>query len=139
VTWRPSISWRLLANYSYTDAEFTNDEAGVPSGNKLAGVPKNTARVWANYNFQQDALKGLSAGVGVNWQSEAYVDLANTFKADSFYTVDATVAYQTTRYNLGLTIKNLTNQDYFQYYNYFNSRVAPDTGTTAYLTAAFKY
>jgi iron complex outermembrane recepter protein len=139
VTWRPSNAWRLLANYSYTDAEFSNDEAGVPSGNKLAGVPKNTARIWANYHFQQDALQGLSAGIGANWQSEAYLDTANTFKADSFYTVDATVAYQTPRYNLGLTIKNLTNQDYFQFYNYFNSRVAPDTGTTAYLTASFKY
>jgi iron complex outermembrane recepter protein len=139
ITWHPSAAWDLLANYAYTDAEFTNDKAGVPSGNKLAGVPKNTARIWANYKFQQDALKGLSAGIGANWQSEAYVDLANTFKADSFYTVDATLAYQTPRYNLGLTIKNLTNQDYFQFYNYFNSRVAPDTGTTAYLTASFKY
>ncbi|MEQ1598633.1 MAG: TonB-dependent siderophore receptor [Methylotenera sp.] len=139
ITWHPSPAWDLLANYAYTDAEFSNDEAGVPAGNKLAGVPKNTARLWANYNFQQDALKGLSAGVGANWQSEAYIDTANAFKADSFYTVDATVAYQTPRYNLGLTIKNLTNQDYFQFYNYFNSRVAPDTGTTAYLSASFKY
>ena len=139
VTWHPSAAWDLLANYAYTDAEYVNSTAEIPSGNKLVGVPKNTARIWANYKFQQDNLHGLSAGIGANWQSEAYVDVANTFKADSFYTVDATVAYQTPRYNLGLTIKNLTNQDYFQFYNYFGSRVAPDTGTTAFLTASFKY
>lgn len=139
ITWHPSNAWDLLANYSHTEAEFTNDEAGVPAGNKLAGVPKNTARIWANYKFQQDALKGLSTGIGANWQSDAYVDNANTFKTDSYYTIDAAVAYQTPRYNLGLTIKNLTNQDYYQFFNYFNTRVAPDTGTTAYFTASFKY
>lgn len=138
-TWHPTPAWDLLANYAYTDAEYVNNTVTIPSGNKLVGVPKNTARLWANYRFQQDALQGLSAGIGANWQSEAYIDTANNFKADSFYTVDAAIAYQTPRYNIGLTIKNLTNQDYFQFYNYFGSRVAPDTGTTAYLTAAFKY
>lgn len=139
VIWHPSHAWDVLANYSHTDAEFTNDEAGVPAGNQLAGVPKNTARIWANYKFQQDVLKGLSAGIGANWQSSSYIDLANTFKADAFHTIDASLAYQTQRFNLGLTIKNLTNQNYYQFYNYFNTRVAPDNGTTAYLTASFKY
>jgi iron complex outermembrane receptor protein len=139
VTWHPSAAWSFLANYAYTDADYVNATITIPSGNKLVGVPKSTARIWANYKFQQDSLRGLSAGIGANWQSDAYLDTTNNFKADSFHTIDATLAYQTLRYNLGLTIKNLTNQDYFQFYNYFGSRVAPDTGTTAFLTASFKY
>lgn len=139
LTWHPAAAWDLLANYAYTDAEYVNDTAAIPSGNKLVGVPKNTARLWGRYRFQHEALQGLSAGIGVSWQSEAYLDTANTLKADSFHTVDATVAYQTPRLLLALTVKNLTNQDYFQFYNYFGSRVAPDMGTTAYFTASIKY
>ena len=140
VTWKPTSSLSLLANYAYTDAEFTNNaSATVLSGNKVSGIPKNSARLWANYSFEQVGFAGLTAGIGANWQSGVYVDDANLYKTDSFHTIDATVAYQTLSYNLGLTIKNLTNEDYYQYYNYFGGRVRPDSGTSAYLTASFKY
>ena len=140
ISWHPNNSWNLLANYAHTNAEFTkNASATILAGNPVQGIPKNTARLWANYNFQQEVLKGLSAGMGVNWQSGVYVEDTTQFKTESFHTVDATIAYQTDRYKLGLTIKNLTNEDYYQYYNYFGGRVMPDAGTTAYLSASFKY
>lgn len=140
VTWHPTSAWNLLANYAYTDAEFTKDaSATILDGNKLSGIPKNSARLWANYSFPQDALKGLSAGLGAYWQSEVYIDDANQFKSDSYHTVDAALAYQTGRFNIGLTVKNLTNEDYYQYYNYFGGRVMPDAGTSAYLSVSMKY
>jgi iron complex outermembrane receptor protein len=140
LTWQATPSLSLLGNYAYTDAEFTkNASATVISGNQLQGVPKNSARLWANYNFASLGLSGLSAGLGAYWQSEAYIDNANAFKADSYHTIDAAINYQTARYNVGLTIKNLTNEDYYQFYNYLGGRVAPDNGTQAYLAASFKY
>lgn len=140
VIWQPTANWKLLANYAYTDAEFTkNASATVLDGNQLSGIPKNSARLWVNYSFPQELLHGLSAGAGAYWQSEAYVDDANQFKADSYHTFDAALNYQTQRFNLGLTIKNLTNEDYYQYYNYFGGRVRPDNGTQVYLSASFKY
>lgn len=140
LTWQVTPSINLLGNYAYTDAEFTkNASTTVLSGNQLQGVPKNSARLWANYNFASLGVSGLSAGLGAYWQSEAYVDNANIFKADSYHTIDAAVNYQTPRYNFGLTIKNLTNEDYYQFYNYLGGRIAPDNGTQAFLTASFKY
>lgn len=140
VTWHPTSAWNLLANYAYTKAEYTRDASvTILDGNKLAGIPKNSARVWANYEFQQDALKGLSAGLGAYWQSEVYIDDANQFKSDSYHTIDAALGYQTGRFNIGLTVKNLTNEDYYQYYNYFGGRVMPDAGTQAYLSVSMKY
>lgn len=140
ITWRPTSTLKFLANYANTNAEFTKDASTtILSGNQLAGVPKNSARLWAHYSFNNEVLKGLSAGAGVYWQSEAYVDDANQFKADSYHTVDAAINYTTDRYNLGLTLKNLTNEDYYQFYNYFGGRLRPDNGTSAYLTASFKY
>jgi iron complex outermembrane receptor protein len=66
ITWKPSSEVRLLANYGYTDAEYTNSVrlSNITPGRKLVGIPKNSARVWINYDFPQDALRGLSAGVG---------------------------------------------------------------------------
>ncbi|NOT65386.1 MAG: TonB-dependent siderophore receptor [Methylotenera sp.] len=140
ITWRPNNTWSLLANYAHTNAKFTNNaSATILAGNPVQGIPKNAARLWANYSFQQDALKGLSAGLGVNWQSGVYVLDSTQYKTESYHTVDASLAYKTDRFNLGLTVKNLTNQDYYQYYNYFGGRVRPDAGTSAYLSASFKY
>lgn len=140
LTWQATPSLKLLGNYAYTDAEFTkNASTTVVTGNKLQGVPKNSARLWANYSFASLGWPGLSAGVGAYWQSEAYVDNANAFKTDSYHTIDAAVNYQTSRYTVGLTIKNLTNEDYYQFYNYLGGRIAPDNGTQAYLSVAVKY
>lgn len=140
LTWHPTNAWSLLANYAYTDAEFTkNASATILAGNKKSGIPKNSGRIWANYSFQQESLKGLSAGIGAYWQSSVYIDDANRYQSNSYHTIDAALAYQTRRYNVGLTVKNLTNEDYYQYYNYFGGRVAPDSGTTAYLTVSVKY
>ncbi|NOU25609.1 MAG: TonB-dependent receptor [Methylotenera sp.] len=140
LTWQATPSLKFLGNYAYTDAEFTkNASTTVVSGNQLQGVPKNSARLWANYNFASLGVSGLSAGLGAYWQSEAYVDNANTFKADSYHTIDAAINYQTARYNVGLTVKNLTNEDYYQFYNYLGGRIAPDNGTQAYLSVSMKY
>lgn len=140
LTWQVTPSLKLLGNYAYTDAEFTQDASTtVVSGNQLQGVPKNSSRLWANYSFASMGMPGLSAGIGAYWQSEAYVDNANTFKADSYHTIDAAVNYQTTRYSVGLTVKNLTNEDYYQFYNYLGGRIAPDNGTQAYLSVSMKY
>ena len=140
MTWHPTIAWTLLANYAHTDTIYTNDvSATVTSGNKVAGVPDDSALIWANYQFQRRALKGIRAGIGVKWQSDVFVDNANTFTVDGFHTVDAAINYETDRYKLGLTIKNLTNKDYVQFYNYFGGRVSPDNGVTAFLSAAIKY
>lgn len=140
MTWQPNRTWKILANYAHTNAEFTDDASAlVLAGNQLSGVPKNSARLWMNYSFQQQSLSGLSAGLGVYWQSEVFVDDANQFKVDGYHTFDTALNYQTQRYNFGLTVKNLTNEDYYQYYNYLGGRVQPDNGVSVYLTAAAKY
>ena len=140
VTWHPTDAWSLIANYAYTDARFVNNaSATILAGSPVQGIPENYVRLWANYSFQQETLKGLSLGLGANWQSGAFVEDLTRYKSDSYYTMDATAAYQTERFKLALTVKNLTGENYFQYYNYFGGRVRPDSGTNAYLTASFKY
>lgn len=137
-SWKLNESWNLLANYAHTDVEFT-DSLIASKGNKVAGVPEDSGRVWANYRFNTDALAGLSVGAGVYWQSAAFIDNANTYKADSFHTLDAAVRYDQAKYTVALTVKNLTKEDYYQFYNYFGGRVRPDDNTTAYLSGSYKF
>jgi iron complex outermembrane receptor protein len=63
----------------------------------------------------------------------------NYFKSDSYYTMDASIAYQFQRYKLAATVKNLTDEQYFQSYGYFGGRVAPAQGVSAYVTFTVNY
>ena len=108
---------------------------GIPKGSKLFGVPEHSTRLWANYDFpKQHTLSGLSMGAGVYWQSAAFLSDRNLFKADSYYTFDASIAYQYQRYKLAATIKNLSNEFYYQSFGYLGGRVAPAQGTSAFVS-----
>lgn len=139
VIWQPSDAVGVLANYAHTQARFTDNLAGVPADNSVALVPENSGRVWANYRFQQEALKGLSAGFGVYLRSGAFLSNNNLFKTDGYHTFDAAIAYETKHFKLATTVKNLTGEDYFQPYNYFAGRTAPAAGPEAYINISLKY
>ncbi|MGY6276443.1 TonB-dependent siderophore receptor [Methylomonas sp. MgM2] len=139
LVWQPNDSVGVLANYAYTQAEFSDALAGVPSGNRLPLVPEYTGRFWANYRFRQDGIKGLSIGLGVYLSAGAYLSNNNQFKTSGYHRFDAAIAYETTRFKLATSVKNLTNQDYFQPFNYFAGRVAPADGISVYFSAVVKF
>lgn len=139
MTWQVTDSLSLLGNYAFTEAEFTDNLAGVPDGNYLPGVPKHSGRFWANYAFHGPTLEGWSIGSGIYAQSSSYLDKANLYKSESFYTIDADIAYRTKGYKLGVSIKNLTDNDYFQRLNYFDTRVMPAQGTTVYFSGSVMF
>lgn len=140
LVWQATDALSILANYSHTDAQFSDDKTtGVAQGNQLAMVPQNTGRLWANYRFQQPWLKGFSVGGGLYAQSEAYLSNNNTFKSDGYHTFDASLSYEQKHFKLAATIKNLTDEEYYQAYGYFGGRVIPSQGTSAYFTASVKY
>jgi iron complex outermembrane receptor protein len=139
LTWQASDALSFLANYAHTDARFTDNSAGVPANNRLALVPENSGRFWANYRFQQPMIKGLSIGGGVYAQGQAYLSNNNTYKTDGYHTFDASIAYEHKNFRVATTVKNLTNEQYFQPYGYFGGRVIPSEGTTAYATFSVKF
>lgn len=139
LTWQATDDLSILANYAHTDARFTDNLAGVPEGNRLAMVPEDAGRLWLNYRFPQALLQGLSIGGGVYVQGQAYLSDNNQFKADGYHTFDASVAYELKRFKLAATVKNLTDEYYYQPYGYFGGRVMPSEGTSAYVTASVKF
>lgn len=137
--WQPIDAVSILGNYAHTQAKFTDSRAGVPDGNSLGQVPENSGRVWANYRFQQTELKGVSMGAGVYLQSGAFLANNNHFKSDGYHSFDAAITYETRRFKLATTVKNLTDSEFFQAYDYFDGRVAPAAGPSVYVSGSIRY
>ncbi|CAD6873233.1 TonB-dependent siderophore receptor [Methylomonas fluvii] len=137
--WQPVEGFSVLANYAHTDARFMDDKAGVAAGNRLAQVPEDAGRLWAHYRFQQDALQGFSVGFGVYARAGAYLSNNNRFKTAGYHSFDAALAYETGRFKWAATVKNLSDEDYFQPYGYFEGRVAPAAGRAGFLSFSIKY
>ena len=135
VIWQPTTNFRLLSNYTNTDAKYTKDVSStILSGNKLAGVPEHSGRIWANYKFLDPNLKGFSLGAGVYAQSDTMLNGEDKYKVPGYSTYDAKIGYVYKSYETSFVIKNLTDKDYYERYDYYGGRVAPGLGRTYLIT-----
>ena len=137
--WQPINNVNLLATYAHTVAEYKDSLAGVPAGNRLELVPENSGRLWGSYALPTNVLKGLSIGTGVYMQSEAFLSKDNRFKSDAYYSIDAAINYEIKQFKVSTTVKNLTDEHYFEAYDYFDARVAPSVGRSVYLIASMMF
>ncbi|WP_085664791.1 TonB-dependent siderophore receptor [Pseudomonas sp. B5(2017)] len=115
--------WRVIGGYAYVDAEVTKDNR-LPSGTRLANIPRNSFSLLNTYEFQDGLAKGLGLGVGVkyvddrNGQTEAV-----TYNMDRYTVVDLLAFYKVNdNIRLNLDLKNLFNKEYdegaFNFYAY---------------------
>jgi len=134
LTWEPTRALSLLANYAYTDAEVTRDNA-IPVGDKLARVPRNSGRLAFRYRMQDGAARGLSFGAGVTAVSSRQLTLPNTVSVPGTATVDAQASYDFGRYTIQVAGYNLTGRRTFEPYQYFGFPVVmPTQPRSFYLT-----
>ena len=104
--------WDMIASYAYTDAKISKDNS-FPVDNRLNNVPFNTVSLWTNYEFQQNALKGLEIGAGLFFVDDRSGDLDNSFTVPGYTRVDAAIAYATDNLRLAVNLKNLFDVQYF--------------------------
>lgn len=106
----------LMGSYTYLDTRYLRDDTGL-SGKLLAGIPHNSATVWADYKISSGPLDGLDIGSGVRF-FDASTNTANTFLVDGTTLVDATL-----RYDLGKINPTLAGADvYVNGKNLFDQR-----------------
>ncbi|MBD2771749.1 TonB-dependent siderophore receptor [Iningainema tapete] len=111
---QPIPGLNLIATYSYTDAEFTQDTRPNFQGNQPNNVPRHSASLWATYEIQSGGLKGLGFGGGLFFVGDRKGDLANTFTLPSYVRTDTTIFYRRNNWRVGLNFKNLFDLDYFE-------------------------
>lgn len=91
LSWNKTL-WRDLstqASYSYINAEFDGNTAGIQSGAKIPGIAKNQA--FATLGWQPET--GFNAGVDVRYMDKVYVDDVNSDAAPSYTVVSANAGY----------------------------------------------
>jgi len=105
--------WNIIASYTYTDAEVTEDN-DISVGNRLFGVPEHSASLWTTYEIQRGDLQGLGLGIGLNYVGERQGDLANSFQVDSYFLTNAAIFYQRNNWRFALNVNNLFDVDYIE-------------------------
>jgi iron complex outermembrane receptor protein len=72
----------LIASYSYIDIVITKSTqlvSGIPIQGKVpVGAPAHTAALWADYTYQDGALRGFGFGAGVRYIGKSYGDNINS-------------------------------------------------------------
>ena len=135
LTWEPVRAFSLLANYAYTEAAVTKDNA-IPVGNVLARVPRNSGRIATRYRVATGAAKGLSFGTGVTGFGSRQDTLPNTVSTPGYALVDAQAAYDFgRRYTIEGSAVNLADRHTYDPYEYFGFPVVmPNQPLSAYVT-----
>ncbi|MFA5952799.1 MAG: TonB-dependent receptor [Hyphomicrobium sp.] len=137
--WQPNRNWQVLASYGFTDVEFADGLLGAPAGNRFPLVPEHSGRFWINYMFDQPMLRGWSMGAGIYASSGQFVDAANQYKTDGYYTVDAKIGYDNDKFSAAFNVKNLTGEEYFVPYSFLGGQVAPGDDRAYYGSLIYKY
>lgn len=87
-----SPRWRVIANYTYLDAEVLEDSFAEP-GARLVNAPDHSASLWTTYDLG-GPLEGASIGVGAQHIGERAGNTANTILLPAYTRVDANLAYE---------------------------------------------
>ncbi|WP_238393216.1 TonB-dependent siderophore receptor [Myxacorys almedinensis] len=103
----------IIASYTYTDA-ITSKDNRVVVGNRINNVPEHAASLWTTYELQSGDLKGLGFGLGLYYVGDRYADLENTSIMPSYFRTDFAIYYKRDNWRLGLNIRNLFNETYYE-------------------------
>ncbi|MEP9349432.1 TonB-dependent siderophore receptor [Xanthobacter sp. KR7-225] len=104
-----SEGWRVLANYTYMNAEITEGEY---AGNRPANVPDNMANVWLQYTFKSGTLSGLGIAGGVRYVGSRYALDDNSIFLDANTLFDAALSYEKGPYKAQINVNNIANETY---------------------------
>lgn len=106
--------WKVIGSYAYINAKVTNDANPNFIDNVLFGVPRHAINLWTTYEIQSGRWKGLGFGAGLNYVSNRYGDLANSYQIGDYLIGNAAVFYRWNRYRFAINARNLSNAYYIR-------------------------
>lgn len=124
-------SWKLIANYTYMDAQITQ---GQYAGNRPANVPENMANLWLDYTFRSGPLTGFGLGGGVRYVGSRYALDNNSIFLDANTLLDAAVHYEAGAFKAQLNVNNIANETYVATCGFFGCYYGNGRTVTAQLT-----
>jgi catecholate siderophore receptor len=120
--------WQVIGGYSYLDSEIVKTSNLAELGREIPSTPRHNFTVWTTY----DVTPLWTIGGGAIYQSDAFVNTANTAYVPSYWRFDAMASYKVTRNStLQLNLYNLTDAFYFA--QYYQGHAVPASGRSAIL------
>ncbi|HEX2855314.1 MAG TPA: TonB-dependent receptor [Opitutaceae bacterium] len=112
----PVPAWDTTFTYAYLDAFDRGATAALPD-TPAEMTPRHAISAYSRYAFLRGPFHGLSARVGVIWQSERWSASRTSVAPDplllsSFHRIDAGLGYQTRSWRIALSVENATNNYY---------------------------
>ncbi len=133
-------NFQLVASYAFTDAEIIEDEDETLIGERVGGSPKNSANLWGKYDFNNNALRGISFGLGMQYSGDKYSWYSDRLLLPEYTVFDGAVYYKPANSTIQLTLKvnNLFDKTYWL--GALNAyRLAPGTPRNVLLNATYKF
>ena len=140
VVGRITPAWQVFGGYTYLDGEIvkspqigTGADAGIPAeGKTFPNTPRHSASLWSTYLFPG----GWEAGAGLVHVSKWYLNNFETALTDGYTRADATLAYHQRRYDVRLSLLNVTDEQYFDTAS--AGRAVPAEGRKVLLTFTYR-
>lgn len=114
---RPDAHWTFTANYGFTQATFTDYDAGNGTdytGNYVPFVPKHTLHLDAAYTWQlgKSWAKAITLGADYSGAGSLYWTESNNSKQSYYSLLGARLALDTGNASFQLWARNLTDTNY---------------------------
>jgi iron complex outermembrane receptor protein len=104
---------KLLAAYTLQDVKVVAGSAADPTvGKTPSATPRNLASLWLDYTLTSGMLRGLGAGMGLQYVGPSYGDTGNTYEVASFTIADLAVHYTIPHWRFVLSANNLFDRTY---------------------------
>ncbi|HJQ62581.1 MAG TPA: TonB-dependent receptor, partial [Burkholderiales bacterium] len=137
---RITPAWQVFGGYTWLDGEIvkspqigTGADAGIPAeGKAFPNTPQHSASLWSTYRFAGT----WEAGAGLVYVSKRYLNNFETALTDGYTRADATLAYHQPRYDLRLSLLNVTDELYFDTAS--AGRAVPTEGRKVLLTLTYR-
>ncbi|MFK8328572.1 TonB-dependent receptor family protein [Pseudomonas sp. BJa5] len=108
--WERSTVGRLSLRQAYTFSDFHYRDDDTFGDNRLPGIPMH----YYQAELRFDLPSGLYAGLNTQMASKVQVDYANSYPADAYALLGATLGYNSPKqdWQTWLDLRNLTNKRY---------------------------
>jgi iron complex outermembrane receptor protein len=82
--------WKVIGAYAYTPFAKTlkDTEANGTTGKRLHNAPEHSGSLWTTYEFQDEAVRGLKLGAGVQAVGDRFIGYDETKKTPGYATLN---------------------------------------------------